>query len=319
MVSAKQTGMKCSICSGPATVRLEHFNLKLCPADFVRLVEQRIERAIVKFGMFDRTHRILVAVSGGKDSLSLWHALNRLGYAPDALFVRLGNSPLVDQAQAIVQKAAGSLPGKLHILDATDYSGRVSIQEVARVVRRPVCAVCGLARRYLINRFAVEHGYDVVATGHNLTDEAAALLGNLLHWHEGYLQRQWPLLPKTHPRFAAKAKPMALNYEQDIKLYAELNGIEHLADSCPFAVGATSRIYKRLLLELEQEQPGIIAAFYLGYVRREKPGQQPVPLRDCSRCSFPTTAEVCAFCRLQERFSRTQPTSAQKPCDMPQA
>ncbi len=315
MADAKQNQMKCTVCRGPANVRLEHFNLKLCEAHFVELVQQRIARAIEKFDMFNRTSRVLVAVSGGKDSLSLWHALTRLGYAPDALFVRLGNTELVEKAHAIVQKAAESLAGKLHVVDATVYFSGVSVQDAARTLRRPVCAVCGLVRRYLINRFAAEHGYDVVVTGHNMSDEAALLLGNLLHWHDGYLQRQWPMLPKTHPRLVAKAKPMAMNYEQDIKLYAQLNNIEHLADSCPFAAGATSRIYKRLLIELEREQPGVTAAFYLGYIRREKAQRQPVQLRDCLRCTYPTTAEVCAFCRLVEQFNRKKQTTPTEACE----
>ncbi|MCX7722901.1 MAG: adenine nucleotide alpha hydrolase family protein [Verrucomicrobiae bacterium] len=296
--------MKCNICGGAGHVRLPHFNLKVCDADFLQLVERRVERAIQKFKMFDRASRVLVAVSGGKDSLSLWHALHRLGYAPDALFIRLGVTPEVERAQALVQKAAAALPGRLHVLDATSYFGGASVQEVARMLRRPVCAVCGLVRRYLMNKFACEHGYDVLATGHNMTDEATALLGNLLHWQDGYLQRQWPVLPKSHPRFAAKVKPLALNYEQDIKQYAVLRGIEHLEESCPFAAGATSRLYKRLLTELEQAQPGIIGAFYLGYIRRGKIQAEPVKLQDCQQCGYPTTIPVCAFCRLLEQFSR---------------
>lgn len=298
--------MKCSVCGGAGSVRLPHFNLKLCSEHFCRLVENRVQRAIQKFKMFDRTSRVLVAVSGGKDSLSLWQVLSRLGYAPDALFIRLGNTASVEAAQTLVQRAAAGLPGKLHVLDATVYFGGASVQEAARILRRPVCAVCGLTRRHLMNAFACEQGYDVLATGHNLTDEATALLGNLLHWQQGYLQRQGPRLPKTHPRFVAKAKPMALNYEEDIRQYAILRHIEHLEEACPFGAGATSRLYKRLLTELEKEQPGVMAAFYLGYLRWGKTRREPVRLQDCPRCGYPTTTPLCAFCRLVERFNRAK-------------
>lgn len=304
MANSSATQMKCSICAGVGHVRLPHFNLKLCNEHFLQVVERRVERAIRKFNMFNRTSRVLVAVSGGKDSLSLWHMLHRLGYPSDALFIRLGNSAVVEAAQALVQKAAGSLPGKLHVLDATTYFSGASVQQVAQTLRRPVCAVCGLTRRYLMNKFACEHGYDVVATGHNLTDEATALLGNLLHWQDGYLQRQWPVLPKIHPQFVTKVKPMTLNYEQDIKLYATLRSIEHLEQSCPFATGATSRLYKRLLIELEKEQPGITAAFYMGYIRRGKMQHAHVQLQACQQCGYPTTTGTCAFCRLVEQFNR---------------
>lgn len=305
--------MKCSICGGMGSVRLPHFNLELCNEHFFDLVERRIERAILKFKMFERTSRVLVAVSGGKDSLSLWYALGRLGYTADALFIRLGETVEVNTAHALVQKEAATLAAELHVLDATVYFNGASVQDAAKILRRPVCAVCGLTRRYLMNKFACEHGYDVIATGHNMTDEATTLLGNLLHWQDGYLQRQWPVLPKTHTRFVAKVKPMTLNYEQDIKQYATLRGIAHLDRSCPFAAGATSRLYKRLLTELEDEQPGVTAAFYLGYIRRGKRQTEPVQLQDCQQCGYPTTSAKCAFCRLVEEFSRLKQAAPPEP------
>jgi uncharacterized protein (TIGR00269 family) len=296
--------MKCSICKGAAGIRLPHFNLKLCNDHFTQLIHQRIERAIKKFRMFRKGDRILVAISGGKDSVSMWHALRRLGYEPDALFVKMGEGESVERAGQVVEKNVRLTGGRLWIEDGTRYFGGALPSEVARRLRRPVCAVCGLIRRYATNRFAVEHGYDVVATGHNMTDEAAALLGNLLHWNEGYLERQWPLLPKMEGGFAARAKPLALNYEEDIRLYAQILGIEYIDESCPFGLDATSRIYKRVLLELEREQPGVIAAFYMGYLRRSGVKQLSVVLTPCRRCGTPTTGDVCAFCRVVERYEQ---------------
>ena len=51
------------------------------------------------------------------------------------------------------------------------------IPVVQQATRRPTCSACGLSKRYLMNRAALEHGYPVVATGHNLDDEAATLFG----------------------------------------------------------------------------------------------------------------------------------------------
>lgn len=156
-----------------------------------------------------------------------------------------------------------------------------------------------------MNKFAYENGYDVVVTGHNLNDEASVLLGNILHWQEGYLERQWPLLPKTHEKLVPKAKPLVLNYEEDIKLYATLNEIPHLEMACPFSVGATSLVYKKILRELEEEQPGITLNFYLGFLKRKKePKLEVEGLRECKECGYPTTAEVCSFCRLRKQVEK---------------
>ncbi len=52
-----------------------------------------------------------------------------------------------------------------------------------------------MSKRHLFDKAAVDGGYDVVVTGHNLDDEAAVLLGNVLHWDIEYLARQLPVLP----------------------------------------------------------------------------------------------------------------------------
>ena len=54
----------------------------------------------------------------------------------------------------------------------------------------------------------MEQGYTVLATGHNLDDEAARLLGNVLHWQTEYLQKQGPSLPGSLEGFAKKVKPL---------------------------------------------------------------------------------------------------------------
>src|SRR5207247_150843 len=75
-------------------------------------------------------------------------------------------------------------------------------------VRRPTGSVCGTLKRYHFNRAAVMKGYNVLATGHNLDDEAARLLGNVLHWQEQYLEKQGPTLPDSVEGFAKKVKPL---------------------------------------------------------------------------------------------------------------
>jgi len=98
--------MKCTKCGKPALVKLRHYNIKLCKEHFNEFIEQRAEKAIKKFKMFGRNSKILIAVSGGKDSVSLWHMLKKLGYEVDALFIRAGKSGMVQKAQEIVEKNA---------------------------------------------------------------------------------------------------------------------------------------------------------------------------------------------------------------------
>ena len=302
--------LKCRKCEKEAVVKLRHYNLALCQEHFFEFFEGRVEKAIKKFKMFARGSKILVAVSGGKDSVTLWYVLVKLGYNADGLFIKLGREEEVRPAYDKVRKLSEDLGRKLLVLDATEYLYGFSTFEAARILRRPTCSYCGMVKRYLMNLAAYENGYDVLATGHNLDDEASVLLGNILHWQADYIMRSYPVLEKTHEKLVKKVKPLVLNYEDDIKLYAKLRGLDFLESACPFAIGATSKLYKRLLNELEREQAGVKLSFYLNFLRekkeifRVKESRDALKLNSCKICGYPTTGEICTFCRSRELLEK---------------
>ena len=99
--------------------------------------------------------------------------------------------------------------------------------------------MCGLSKRYIFNREAHEGGYDVIATGHNLDDEAATLLGNTLRWNVDYIARQSPVLP-AEPGFVKKVKPLHRLSELETAAYAFLRGIDYVVEECPLVAGNVS-------------------------------------------------------------------------------
>ena len=75
---------------------MRQHRLALCGMHFLDWLPEQTERFIRKYDMFGHDQRILVAVSGGKDSLSLWDLLVRLGYQADGLYIGLGIDGGVD-------------------------------------------------------------------------------------------------------------------------------------------------------------------------------------------------------------------------------
>jgi uncharacterized protein (TIGR00269 family) len=152
---------------------------------------------------------------------------------------------------------------------------------------------------------AYEGGFAALATGHNLDDEAATLLQNTLRWEMGYLGRQAPMLPSTHPRLARKVKPLCRMTERETASYAIVQNIDYIYEECPHASRATSIFHKELLNQLEARSRGAKLCFYLNFLKaREFLEVRDVNLESCARCGQPTTApEVCAFCRLWEEGS----------------
>ncbi|MDQ7030733.1 MAG: tRNA 2-thiocytidine biosynthesis TtcA family protein [Ardenticatenia bacterium] len=190
--------MRCRKCRQKAVLNMRQHRLALCRDHYVEWFQQQTARTIKKYKMFRRDEPVLVAVSGGKDSLALWDVLLELGYRADGFYLRLGIDEGIGYSDASYEKIkqfVAQHPGtRLHVVDAKATYGE-TIPEVARRVRRgrgKPCSVCGLIKRHEMNRVAYELGYPVLATGHNLDDEAAVLFSNTLHWQVGYLARQYP-------------------------------------------------------------------------------------------------------------------------------
>jgi tRNA-5-methyluridine54 2-sulfurtransferase len=299
--------VKCRVCRAPAVVDIRRHNAAFCRDHFLRHCGEQVRRAIKDHDMIHAGERVVVAVSGGKDSLALWDLLGDLGYEADGLYLGLGIGEYSDASGHAARSFAHARGLKLHEVDlAADFG--YDIPGAAAATHRAPCGACGLSKRHLFNAVAVEHGYDVVATGHNLDDEAAVLLGNVLRWEAGYLGRQHPVLPAA-PGFARKVKPLYRLGERETAAYCVLRGVDYQVEECPMAEGNRHLVYKDVLNALEDRSPGAKAAFVFGFLERaqdrfvEDAGAEREGLQACVVCGSPTTNDVCAFCRLRERVA----------------
>jgi uncharacterized protein (TIGR00269 family) len=166
-----------------------------------------------------------------------------------------------------------------------------------------------------MNRVAREGNYSVLATGHNLDDEAATLFGNTINWLDGYLLKQSPVLAASSG-LARKVKPLIRFYERETAAYALLRNIEYIQEECPFSVGASSIHYKEILNQLEAKSPGTKQYFYLGYLKSRENGlfnlrsaSMKDPQNNCPTCGQLTQSpDECSFCRMLNRLPTTHKT-----------
>lgn len=314
--------MRCRLCDQKAVINMRQHKLALCKVHFLDWVPEQVERAIHRYHMFSRQDRLLVAVSGGKDSLSLWDCLHRLGYTADGLYIGLGIDEGLNYSQkSLVYAHAFASENELvlNVIDIQSEYGENIPALAARTHRgqKKPCSVCGITKRHVMNLVAREQGYAVLVTGHNLDDEAATLFGNTLSWNGAYLLRQGPVLHADRVGFTRKVKPLCRMYEREMAAYALLRGIPYIQDECPFAQDSRSIYHKEILNKLETDRPGVKLGFYLSFLEASRSGlfsksidEQEIQMHACTSCGQPTSAPgLCAFCRMFTKSATIEPPS----------
>lgn len=300
--------MRCAKCDQMAAIRMRQHRLSFCREHYIEWFTHQTADTIRKYRLFPPSARVLVAVSGGKDSLSLWDVLIRLGYQTEGVYINLGIAGEMDYSnasQGYAQQFADQHTVSLRVVDlAADFHH--TIPNLSRSTRRGQqrpCSICGLAKRHILNRAALDGGFDVIVTAHNLDDEVAVLFGNTLAWQVDLLQRQAPMLPAA-PGFARKAKPFCRFYERETAAYALLRRIDFIEDECPFSEGSKQLEYKAVLNKIEEQHPGTKINYYAGFQNARKSFLPPLDATStddqvCPNCGQLTTRQgLCAFCDI---------------------
>ncbi|HEV2754692.1 MAG TPA: ATP-binding protein [Actinomycetota bacterium] len=307
--------MKCKVCRGHAVVDVRRHNAGFCKDHFVEHVRNQVAKTVKEFSMFSPEDRLLIAVSGGKDSLALWDVLIDLGYDATGFYLDLGIGGYSSRSKEATIAFAEGRDAKLIVRSLGEEHG-FTVPELSKLTGRVPCSGCGLNKRYEFNRAALEEGFDVLVTGHNLDDEVATLFGNVLHWNVDQLGRQAPVLEERilgesdDVVLVRKVKPLVKIAERETAAYALLRGIDYIVEECPMAAGNKHLGYKEALNEIEEQSPGSKNAFYFGFLSRASHLFTPesaldqAELRPCSQCGAPTPGDVCAFCKLVAKATR---------------
>ena len=313
--------MKCKVCKGPAVMDIRRHNAAFCRDHFLDHFRNQVARTIKEFKMFAPDDRLLVAVSGGKDSLAVWDVLLDLGYDAVGFYLDLGIGSYSTRSKDAAVAFADARDAKLIVRSLADEHG-YTVPELSKLTRRVPCSGCGLNKRYEFNRAALEEGFDIVVTGHNLDDEVATLFGNVLHWNVDMLGRQAPVLEEKMvgdaAGFVRKVKPLVRLAERETAAYALLRGIDYIIEECPLVEGNTQHRYKEAITMLEERSPGTKNHMYFGFLSRAAErfrDEDDVPLVGCVSCGAPTpkwddaTEPRCAFCKTKELALRRKAES----------
>ncbi len=297
--------LKCKFCNARAV----HPRLRLCKEHFIRYFDKKVLKVLKHVPNLEN-QSLLVAVSGGKDSLTAAHVLKRLGLKITLYFLNLGIFDFSLESERVVKAFA-----KTQCLDLKIDVLKPSLPELLqslskkKIFRKP-CSVCGLIKRYRINKYAFEQGFSFTVTGHNLDDELSLQILNLATQNFEQAERlNTVLMPKPSLKLAGRVKPLYWLSEFDIALYAKLNNIEVVNSRCVYNKGNKQFLIKRCLNNVEQSIP----SFKQGLLKsirkllKHKAGELEFDtsnVKPCKRCGYPTTSkdQVCSYCKIFENL-----------------
>lgn len=295
----------CLKCGKKSAITIRYSGSDLCREHFIEFVEKRIHKEIKLQGKLPKGSKLAVAVSGGKDSMSILSVLTdlfgpRTGISVTALVVDEGLEGYRKKAIKIAEDFCSSREIECEVLSFKESFG-ISMDEVANLGDewRP-CTFCGVLRRNLLNRRAREIGAAKIAFGHNLDDMSQSVLMNIVNGDVQRLVRLGPHI-KVQEGLVPRMLPLRVIPEEEVKLYAELKKIPHLESHCPYRPRAHRLGFLQLINSLEKETPGTKHSILSSYdqmipaLREHFPAVQ---LNKCGECGEPTMGDICKACEL---------------------
>ncbi len=307
--------MACTSCKkGDAVYARPYSGERLCSKCFLSSIESKVRVTIAKYDMFEPQDRIAVAVSGGKDSVSLLDILFKIERAfPKAelfaITIDEGIKGYRDEALDVARAYSAKL-GVKHIVASFKGLYGYELDEVVKMVERKgldlgPCSYCGVLRRRALNVIAREEGTDKLATAHTLDDEAQTVMLNILHGDPIRLARTKPVTEDVHPKLIQRVKPLFEVPEREVALYAYLRGIKFQSVPCPYASRALRNDVRIALNRLEHNHPGVKYAIVRS-AERMRPALEAMAkgwgLRECKSCGEPTAGDVCKPCQMLQEL-----------------
>ena len=267
-------------------------------------VESKVVETIGKYKLLKKSEKVVVALSGGKDSTSVLYILKKLGYDVRGLMIDLGLGEWSKIHNRNMERFCLDSDIPLTVVDLKGELGQ-GICFIKAVLKKRKgmtgCSVCGTVKRWILNRWARKLGGDVLVTGHNLDDEAQNVLMNFLKGNAVLGARSAPKTGQVASRksqvagFVQRVKPLFFVPESEIRKYAEKMGFDILYDRCPCAFG-TYRVETRDWMSniSDGEKLKIVS----GFLKIKDKLVVESELRKCVECGEPSSGELCNFCGI---------------------
>jgi uncharacterized protein (TIGR00269 family) len=308
---------KCSACGRrEAFFYRKYSGERLCKKCFTESIEEKVRLTISKYKMFSYRDRIAIAVSGGKDSISLLRIIAKMEHSyPKASFAAVtvdeGIKGYRDEALRITAENCKELGIDNHVVSFSRLFGFTLDEIVARMRKDhenelTPCAYCGVLRRRALNVAAREVGANKIATAHTLDDEVQTILMNIFRGDVSRLAAEKPVTNQVHPKLVQKVKPFCEIPEKESALYAYAKKIEFQRTPCPYASEALRNDVRTMINRMEEKHAGTKFTIFKTMERLRpalEEGADRGDFKTCLECGEPAASDLCKTCELLKQLS----------------
>jgi len=262
-------------------------------------IEQKVKDTIKKYNLCNKKQKILIALSGGKDSAAVAHLLNKLGYNIEAIHIDIGLGKYSEDCLKAVREVCRRLDIKLHVYNVKQEIGKPIIKIFKKNPDRlSNCTICGVIKKWILNREARKLKADKIATGHHREDELQTFLMNIFKGSPQLNSNFGPVLDTKDSKFVIRIKPLFFISEKEIEDYSGKLKLPSIREICPYRK-ETYRVETRKLFEKisEKEKENMMGNF-LEISRRIKTDNSQINY--CKICGEPSRKNICRKCELMK-------------------
>ncbi len=264
-------------------------------------LEAQVKNTLKKIGL-SKKEKILVALSGGKDSALTAYLLKKSGYNIEGIHIDLKMGKYSKDCLEGVKKLCENLEINFHVYDVKKEMGssmcyiRSAVQSRHKGTIKN-CAICGVIKKWILNKEARKLKFKKIATGHNLDDEVQTILINIFKGNLG-LSASTGVITKNikDKKFVTRIKPLFYILEDDIREYVKKKKLPVVFDKCPCAIDSY-RIQVRNFLEKVsgEEKRNIMKNFEKLSPKIKK---KNFKINYCEICGEPSRKNICKKCEL---------------------
>jgi uncharacterized protein (TIGR00269 family) len=306
---------KCYHCNNSIVIQRKYSGESLCPQCFEKNIEKVIYKTISRYRMLKPNDRIIVALSGGKDSCTLLYNLNKIQkrqHRSEPLIAVTIDEGIKEYREHSIKDAiefCKKLEIEHKIVSFKDKIG-YSLDEIIKKKKnlpnyKYACNYCATFRRRLLNDEAKELGGTVLAMGHNLTDVAETYLMNILYKRLQLIANQYLFKEENSEisqYFIKKITPLMRIPEEEIFLYANIKKFNYYPSHCPYR--EIDPIIRKRVLNFIQEckkfSPEIEFNLLNGFLELSGMLYNQVEKKEtqkCRSCGYPCGSDqICTYC-----------------------